>query len=185
MRQAVRDDGFTLCARSRRLHVKSKLNSYQLPDLSESSTQFNTITATNFKIAKLVEYELDFRLLPRVVAYKYNLGNYQMKTAIGLFVWQVLFTLSINASGAEVDLSTFVPDIPIPYDESVYSECILKNTKANMTPYAEMQITAACKIKATPEKCRGSSNIYDLQKCVDECKSAGLWSRKFGECSTD
>lgn len=70
------------------------------------------------------------------------------------------------------------------YDEDAYSGCILKNTTANLSNYSMAKIAEACRIKATPKKCRGLVEAEDWL-CANECKAAGWWSRKYGDCSTD
>jgi hypothetical protein len=95
---------------------------------------------------------------------------------IVLFVFLVL-PIYVNA-GSFDDL------IPKAYDEDAYSECILKNTTPSLSNYSMAKITEACRIKATPKRCRGLSEV-EVGPCANECKEAGWWSREYGDCSTD
>ncbi len=74
-----------------------------------------------------------------------------MKSIIRLGTLLIFLTMSINVNATDnptLDLGEFKKNL---YDENAYSECVLKNTKANMSPYAVGQIPVACGIKATPK----------------------------------
>lgn len=85
-----------------------------------------------------------------------------------------------------------------------YQDCILKNMKNVNDRLAAVEIRESCLYKTTPQKCRryigedgiffikGKSGKTELMSgeevraiCIKECKEANLFSRKFGECSTD
>lgn len=78
------------------------------------------------------------------------------------------------------------------YDITAHSNCVLENSK-NVHATAQVgQISRACRHKATPKRCREVSAIPPDNKsmspqemCVEGCKSDGMWSRKFGDCSLD
>lgn len=107
----------------------------------------------------------------------------------------------VGAARADLDdlnyLSGYAP-IPSPpspkysYDITAHSNCVLANSKGTQTPIQSTRISTACRHKATPNKCRDVSAIppdneskSPQEICVDECKSAGMWSRKYGDCSLD
>lgn len=73
---------------------------------------------------------------------------------------------------------------PIDYDKTVYSKCILEKANGQSRNYAAEQ---ACKVLAVPNKCRASVSDYGnneaVNECIDACKKAGWYSKKFGECS--
>lgn len=78
------------------------------------------------------------------------------------------------------------------YDITAHSNCVLENGKNARTPRASSEVSTACRHKATPKKCRDVSAMppdneskSPQEICVDECKSAGMWSRKYGDCSLD
>lgn len=79
------------------------------------------------------------------------------------------------------------------YDITAHSNCILENSRnVQQTPLQANRVSEACRHKATPKKCRDVSamppdnNSKSPQEiCVDECRSAGMWSRKYGDCSLD
>lgn len=78
------------------------------------------------------------------------------------------------------------------YDEMAYSNCILDNSKNALNMAASAQISYACRLKATPKKCRSLLKYpldEDLKparlKCAADCNNEGVWSRKFGDCSLD
>ena len=102
-----------------------------------------------------------------------------MYTIIRRSIWLVFLILPIK-----VNAGLFDDLIPKAYDEDAYSECILKNTTANLSNYSMAKIAEACRIKATPKRCRGLAEI-EIGSCANECKAAGWWSRKYGDCSTD
>jgi hypothetical protein len=103
-----------------------------------------------------------------------------MKMNISPTILMVLCTATISANA-----ENFVDPYKLkPYDENAYSECILKNTKPNMSSYAVAQISEACRIKAVPKKCRDMEKV-DTAICVYQCKSASWSSRKYGECATE
>lgn len=89
-------------------------------------------------------------------------------------------------------------EVPAPiypkysYDITAHSNCILGNGKNARTPIASSQISTACRHKATPKKCRDVSVMppdneskSPQEICGEKCKSAGMWSRKYGDCSLD
>ena len=85
------------------------------------------------------------------------------------------------------------PSPKFAYDVTAYSNCVLENSKnVQQTPIQANRVSTACRHKATPKKCRNVStmppdiNSQSQQEiCVEKCKSDGVWSRKFGECSLD
>lgn len=84
------------------------------------------------------------------------------------------------------------PSPKYSYDITAQSNCVLENSKGTQTPIQSTRISTACRHKATPKKCRDVSAMppdnesrSPQEICVDECKSAGMWSRKYGECSLD
>jgi hypothetical protein len=99
------------------------------------------------------------------------------------------------AKGKLDDLIEYKPASLTPkyaYDKTAHSNCVLENGKNARTPAASVQISNACRHKATPKKCRDVSamppdtNSKSPQEvCVEGCKSEGMWSRKYGECSLD
>lgn len=105
----------------------------------------------------------------------------------------ILLAVTSNTMGAPrwEDLSPVKPASTSAYDEGVYSDCILKNTKvAGLSPRVLAQIMDACEIKATPKLCRGYvkkpwEEYGGTNECITKCRAAGWWSRKYGECSTD
>lgn len=103
-----------------------------------------------------------------------------MRTIICLSILITFCSVTLNVNADNI----IDPFQLTPYDELAYSECILKNTKANMSSYAVGQISEACRIKAVPKKCRDMEKV-DTAICVNQCKSASWWSRKYGECATD
>lgn len=86
-----------------------------------------------------------------------------------------------------------LPSVSIAYDKDYYSECILKYVKSGMDRSAVHAVRSACFEKATPKKCRelqsfnrsphGDPAVDSKEACTDECKNAGLLSRKFGSCA--
>lgn len=84
------------------------------------------------------------------------------------------------------------PSPKYSYDITAHSNCVLENSKGTQTPIQSTRISTACRHKATPKKCRDVSAMppdneskSPQEICVDECKSAGMWSRKYGDCSLD
>jgi len=72
--------------------------------------------------------------------------------------------------------------IPATYwDEDYFADCKLKHIKPGMDTKAISSIESSCKHKATPQKCRDNKTAA----CLAECKNAGYWSNKFGDCSKD
>lgn len=95
----------------------------------------------------------------------------------------------------EYNNRTYPRPIPTPkysYDITAHSNCVLENGKNARTPRVSNEISTACRHKATPKKCRDvSAMLPDNESkspqeiCVEECRSAGMWSRKYGDCSLD
>lgn len=95
----------------------------------------------------------------------------------------------------EYNKRTYPRPIPTPkysYDITAHSNCVLENSKGTQTPIQSLRVSTACRHKATPKKCRDVSAMppdneskSPQEICVDECKSAGMWSRKYGDCSLD
>jgi len=78
------------------------------------------------------------------------------------------------------------------YDITAHSNCVLANSKGTQTPIQSTRISTACRHKATPKKCRDVSAMppdneskSPQEICGEECAAAGMWSRKYGECSLD
>jgi hypothetical protein len=78
------------------------------------------------------------------------------------------------------------------FDITAHSNCVLENGKNARTTAASVQISSACRHKATPKKCRDVSAMppdYNSKSpqeiCVEGCKSEGMLSRKYGDCSLD
>ena len=78
-------------------------------------------------------------------------------------------------------------------DRTYLADCVLKHVKAGMDSTAVALIRNACANKATPKKCRqlpshsrsphGDPVVNSQEHCTDKCDEAGLFSKKFGECS--
>lgn len=93
-----------------------------------------------------------------------------------------------------------------------FEDCILQNMKGVQERVAAQAVYTACKEKTTPKKCRDAAlqkpipmDVTDIKtgkvsnimvepleisgemrkQCLAECASASIWSRTFGECSTD
>lgn len=84
------------------------------------------------------------------------------------------------------------PSPKYSYDITAHSNCVLEHSKGTQTPIQVNRISTACRHKATPKNCRNVSAMppdneskSPQEICVDECKSAGMWSRKYGDCSLD
>ena len=78
------------------------------------------------------------------------------------------------------------------YDITAFSNCVLENSQGTQTPIQSTRIANACRHKATPKKCRNvsamppdSESKSPQEICGVECASAGIWSRKYGDCSLD
>ncbi|MDO8264672.1 MAG: hypothetical protein Q7T21_15815 [Gallionella sp.] len=104
--------------------------------------------------------------------------------------------LDAVAAGRHDDLIGYksVPVYPkYSYDITAHSNCVLENSKnVQQTPIQANRVSAACRHKATPKKCRNVSAMPPNNEskspqeiCGEACASAGLWSRKYGECSLD
>jgi hypothetical protein len=87
-----------------------------------------------------------------------------MDTIIRRSIMLVILSLPIN-----VNEGLFDDLIPKAYDENANSECILKSTTANLSNYSMAKITEACRIKATPKRCRGLAEA-EVGSCAKECK---------------
>ncbi len=82
------------------------------------------------------------------------------------------------------------PQTKFGFNRTAFSDCLLEHSKGAQTSGATIAITTACRIKATPKKCRQLSAIADNSKskspqltCYEECQSASFYSGKFGDCS--
>jgi len=104
--------------------------------------------------------------------------------------------LDAVAAGKHDDLIKYKPEPVSPkysYDITAHSNCVLENSKnVQQTPIQANRVSAACRHKATPKKCRNVSAMppdneskSPQEICGDGCAAAGIWSRKYGECSLD
>ncbi len=64
------------------------------------------------------------------------------------------------------------------FDETVYSKCILENTKKQSIT---TDIRQACKVLATPYSCRNLLGKEFLE-CKEKCNNSNFYSKNFGEC---
>ena len=74
------------------------------------------------------------------------------------------------------------------YDGDYYANCLLDRVKPNMDTAAIAAVRQACHRLSIPRKCRDKeddgSKLFNLRAmCVQECKEAGYFERKFGACS--
>jgi hypothetical protein len=86
-----------------------------------------------------------------------------------------------------------MPSISGAVDSTYFADCVLKHVKAGMDDKAVSLIRTACATKATPKECRqvpahprsphGDPVVNSQEACLDRCKEAGVFSKKFGACS--
>jgi hypothetical protein len=121
----------------------------------------------------------------------YGRGNLLLSAClVGMAIVLVMIS-NAKAQPNWEDLSPVNPVKSAGYDEGVYNECILKNTKvAGLSRFVLRQIQDACQYKATPKICRDYvlkpwEEYSGTNECISKCKTAGWWSRKYGDCSTD
>lgn len=96
---------------------------------------------------------------------------------------------------ATVALLAIILGLNVAYarDEDRFAECMLENVKSGMSDMAVKSVRAACAHRATPKKCRilqphdrspyGDPVVGSKEDCEDECRRAGYFSRRFGDCS--
>ena len=110
----------------------------------------------------------------------------------------VMCLLVVSGSAMAIDPTdedvSYMPNMIEPgygYNEAAYNNCILKKSKKSQTQEVPPEILEACRIKATPKKCRTVSYMLPdnanakspQQICAEACKSAGAGSSKRGDCS--
>ena len=115
---------------------------------------------------------------------------------IKLFAVCLFAVVSSNAMAidpTDEDVS-YIPNLIEPgygYDKTTYRKCVLKNSKKADAQNISLDISEACRDKATPKKCRALSPMLadtanaksPQQICVETCKSAWVNSSKNGDCS--
>lgn len=69
--------------------------------------------------------------------------------------------------------------IEVFWDADYYADCILEHIKPGMDARSIGIVEQGCQHKATPRKCREIKTL----ECLTECKAAGYWRNKVGECS--
>ena len=86
--------------------------------------------------------------------------------------------------------------MPVPVLAGPYEDCILQNMKNVADRMAAAEIRRACRIKATPVKCRqylpsakaaeeGIWREFELDACLKECEQSPATERSRGECRID
>jgi hypothetical protein len=104
------------------------------------------------------------------------------------FLWAFIGLMLLLSFGSSAKAEVFDPykkSLPM-FDEDYYADCKLKHIKPGMDARSINSIESACMRKATPRRCRDiKTTAISTGECVTECKEAGFWSNKFGDCAKD
>ena len=111
----------------------------------------------------------------------------QRRVGVNRFKCCNAVAILVTISGLAVFPTSVVADGET-FDGDYYAKCLLDRVKPNMDAAATAAIRQACHRLSIPKKCRditddGSKFFNPRAMCLEECKEASYFERKFGACS--